>query len=540
MSAKPFESFLTGQFFIWSKTYLRAGYRYQFQSPDSANSQRLHQAFIAKTDTHIVVKETTLSAIKCGDINLIPVLHNDTGDGYSENFISHLRDEIASQQGALKGAALLVIHNSMLDTLINSAADIAQVDCVWHPAKIKAAMRHLIDNLALSQSNSVSECLLDQRFEQIIDDGATMFGFEELYNAVLGDELEFGELGLLTDPAIFMMNDKANQIANRLDENKDLYEKLDFITHHFPNDLTEKLAEEHFGEKFVEKHFGGAQPESWRTDLDLSDCLQEQKRNRQHVLTLEKETTSQGEIIAKQKSESKAGQRERHLIILLTPGQTTFNLELSFVDGKVEQKQCKIKHNTTNNIVVAPPNNTGGKRSRVSITGDYQNTPVYFSFELKREATAECYKFRTLILQSDDFFIDGFRNSFLVEPAKQRVTLQTEDTVLAIAEQGASATLTEIGQVFDNVDINEIDFEQVANESDELHFIVKGQNAQLTFNVEGAVATESLTLPLMLDVGRFVRLYQDDYFGCFNRLKSKVLLDNKEVAPKGRRLTLLQ
>ena len=30
----------------------------------------------------------------------------------------------------------------------------------------------------------VSECLLDYQFNQILDEKATMFGFEELYNAV--------------------------------------------------------------------------------------------------------------------------------------------------------------------------------------------------------------------------------------------------------------------------------------------------------------------------------------------------------------------
>ena len=44
----------------------------------------------------------------------------------------------------------------------------------------------------------------------------------------------------------------------------------------------------------------------------------------------------------------------------------------------------------------------------------------------------------------------------------------------------------------------------------------------------------------MLDRDRFVKLYNNEYFGCFNRSKNKVLIDNKEVAPKGRRLTLLQ
>jgi DNA phosphorothioation-dependent restriction protein DptH len=170
MSTRQFETFLTEHFLNEcsknkSTTNIEAGYRYQFQSPDSENSQKLHQAFIAQAQSTIFVKEIELKVVACGDVTLIPVLHNEEGDGFSENFISHLRDEIAGQQGPLKGSALLVIHNSMLDTLINSAEDVAQPGAVWHAEVIKESMKSLINEY--DDSYEVSECLLEHRFKQI-------------------------------------------------------------------------------------------------------------------------------------------------------------------------------------------------------------------------------------------------------------------------------------------------------------------------------------------------------------------------------------
>jgi DNA phosphorothioation-dependent restriction protein DptH len=541
MSTKQFEIFLTEHFLKESADTIQAGYRYQFQSPDSENSKKLHQAFIALSPSTVNIKGIVINVLTCGQVSLIPVLHNENDEGFSENFISHLRDEVAGQQGQLKGTALLVIHNSMLDTLINSAEDVAQPGCVWHAEVIKELIKSLINYH--DDSHQVSECLLEHRFKQILDDGATMFGFVELYKALLDGDLKFGELGLLEDPAILNWSGKQEQINERLDKNKKLYEKLDFITHHFPNELDEKLAEINFSEKFISKNFGGDKPERWRTELELGDCFQEQAKNLNNSLELETETLKQGELISRNKSESKTGMRDRQLILVLEPEQTEFNLELSFLGGSVDKKQCVIQHNKIDDISVTSRDSNDAKKCKVKVSGQFNQQPLYFSLVLKREKTAERYKFRVLVLPANEFYIDSFRHSYLIEPNKNRITLQTEDNSFVIAEQGNKAKLEEVGDVFETESTSEIDFEQVANESDRLHFIVKSNSSSLTFNVEGAIATDSLTLPLLLDQDRFVRLYQNDYFGTFKRAEgklSKIILDNKEVAPKGRRLTLLQ
>ncbi|WP_354625259.1 DNA phosphorothioation-dependent restriction protein DptH [Psychromonas sp. MME2] len=539
MSEKQFEFFLTEQFLKLNETKLQHGYRYQFQSPDNKNSQRLYDAFTAKSDDQIIIKGTTINVLTCGNTKLLPVLHSENGNGYSENFISHLRDKVAGQQSDFKGCALLVIHNSMLDTLINSAEDIAQDGSVWHPEKIKDALKDLIDPHA--KDRKVSECLLDHRFAQIVEDGATMFGFEELYKAILDGDLQFHELGLLDDPEILNWSGKPEQINKRLEENKKLFDRINTVTERFSTELEEKFAENDFSDKFVAKHFADEKLDNWKTELTFADCLEEKKRNVSNVLELESIDSQQVDKLAKKsKSENNAGKREQHIILPLQPGQQSFDLSLTFIGGKIEKNQLKLQHTKDPSIEIQQPNNSGGKRSKVTVTGAFAGEPTYFSLVLKRDKTTECYKFRVLVLTAESFYLPAFENIFLVEPNKQRITLQIEDNSFVIAEQGNKAKLTQTGEVFNNEDIQEIDFETLANESNDVIFEVTSPTGSLTFNVEGAVASDSLSLPLMLDTGRFVQLFKDDYFACFNRNKNKVLLDNKEVAPKGRRLTLLQ
>ncbi|WP_297481799.1 DNA phosphorothioation-dependent restriction protein DptH [uncultured Photobacterium sp.] len=539
MLEKQFEYFLTEQFLKINETKLQHGYRYQFQSPDNQNSQRLYDAFIAKSDDKIAIKNTVINVLNCGNTKLLPVLHSENGNGYSENFISHLRDEVAGQQGNFKGCALLVIHNSMLDTLINSAEDIAQENSVWHPEKIKDALKALIEPHA--KDRKVSECLLDHRFAQIVEDEATMFGFEELYKAILDGDLQFHELGLLNDPEVLNWSGKPEQINKRLEENKKLFDRINTVIERFSTELEEKFAENDFSGKFVVKHFSDEKLENWKTELTFADCLDEKKRNISNVLVLESIHSQQTDKPAKKsKSDSLAGKRDQHIILPLQLGQHSFDLSLTFLGGKIEKNQLKLQHTKDSSIEILQPNNSGGKRSKVTITGAFSGEPTYFSLELKRDKTAECYKFRVLILTADSFYLPAFENIFLIEPNKKRITLQTEDNSFVIAEQGNKVELEKTGQVFDNRETKTINFDVLANESNDIIFEVISPTGSLIFNVEGAVASDSLSLPLMLDTDRFVQLFKNDYFACFNRNKSKVLLDNKEVSPKGRRLTLLQ
>ncbi|TMX59442.1 DNA phosphorothioation-dependent restriction protein DptH [Vibrio rotiferianus] len=560
MYVKPFEDFLV-ELFVSDLDFEKAGERYHFKSPDSANSTRLYKSFmnLSKQEINAAIGDEFISlpVVNCGKINLIPVLHRDEKSldiktagnapkhGFTENFISTLRDAVSGQNGQFKGSVLLVIHNSSLDTIISACDDVAKENSVWHPEKIKDALYDMIG--IASKLRKVSECLLEQRYKQINEDESTMFGFEGLHKVVQDGDLKFSELNLLDDPKILDWQDNPKQIEERLEQNRKLYDRIDRITksENDPNELKEKLAEIDFGDKFISEHFGGDDASGWKQSLTLGECFQEQQKNKQNLLELESEILARGELIAKNKADTKAGQRERHLILLLEDEQQTFNLELSFLNGRVEKKQCSIQHDYSGVVEVTDINNTGGKRSRVLLEGGFTGSPVFFTLSLKRDKTAERFKFKVLAIRASDFHVDAFRTNFLIQPATTakktpQVVLQTGDKALEIAEQGSKVSLEKIGQEFDCSEVGTVDFQKVANESDELRFTVNNGEASLTFNIEGPDATDSLKLPLILDQERHGKLFtRDDYFGLF-RANSKVVLDNKENSPTGRRLTLLQ
>lgn len=542
MSVKQFETFLVEQFLADAETHIKAGFRYQFKSPDNENSMRLYQAMTAHSENSIdATNDIKLPFIELSGCKIVPVIHSENPaefEGFTENYISHLRDEVASQSGYLKGCALVVIHNSLLDTLINSAEDLAQVGQVWSASKIKAAMKGLIDQQ--DKGRDVSNCLLDDQFDAILEDGATMFGFESLYKAVEDGDLRFNELGMFEDPLVAEMSGNPKQIKKRLEDNRALYEELSFEVEHFGGQLQDRLKS--FGEKFIKENF--SETDAWK-DVEFEAFLQEKKRNAQQQLVLEEEQASDGmTITARNRAETKAGMRDRHLIIELDEGVNEFELKLIFQGASnLEKSQFKIQPaKALNNEEVIETRNSL-KTTRASLKGTYKHEPLFFNLALKRENKSEVYNFRCLVVRKGEFYIEPFKNIFLVEPApaKQRLTLNMEENKLQIrANEGCACSLLDAKQVVDAADYAIVDFEALANEADEIDFAVKSGDNQLKFNVEGAVATDSLSLPLLLNRGRYHKLFKDEYNGEFYSQKGKVGIDNSEFVVPGVRLKLLR
>lgn len=530
MSKKLYEDFLVEHFCKWAAKGFEGESRFQFRSPDSSNSQNLYEALLRKADTTVEILTADINqqfkALSLADKKLIPVVHSESENGLSENYISHLRDLISSQDGELGDCILLVVHNSYLDTLINSARDLGNVGEVWHPSTIKHSLSELITSI--SGTDQISQCLLEHRFKLIIEDGATMFGFSELFEALEDGVIQFRELGLFNDNTIIGWDDTA-QIDKRLSQNHQLFESISEIVEKYPQELVEKLGDLDLGEKFVSEHFGDNK--NWQ-DLDFGAILKERRDNKENLLSFEKEIAQNLTFIARE------NKKERHLIIEMPEGESEFKLESYFTGGKILKNELKLQH--TKEPITLDVNNRSAKHSVVEVIGSFSGQPLYFSVDFKREKPQERFKYRILVLPKGAFFLEDLADSFLLVPRKQLITLQTNAGMLKVSEQGSTAKVTQSNQTFLVQQTQVVDFAEFANETDTLTFAVQSGESILNFEVDGAVSSDSLSLPLVLDTNLFNRLYNDDFNGLYNRAKEKVVLDGKDLTPKGLRKTLLK
>lgn len=336
MSEKHFEAFLVSNLRGWLQSRIEAGARYQFKSPDPENTIGLVSELLTRSDGQLRYGEHKLSYLEVNDVRLLVAGHLEQPDiqngCYTENYISNLRDTVAAQMPPFERCALLIVHNSLLDTLINSAFDLAQGDAVWSPRQTKNKLDLLIsDGL---QNQVASRCLLEHQARIITEEGSSVFGFRHLHDALLDGDLRFQELGLFNDPQV-LSNSSEKQVPRRLESNRQLREEIEFAVEHFPNDLEDKLTK--FGSKFIQEHFGEGAEVPW-TELNYQDFRDEEEHQKKLTLDYAGIEFNGCEIDVRDKRDTSAGRRDKHLIIEVPSGQYLFNFKIRFIGQRLEKK----------------------------------------------------------------------------------------------------------------------------------------------------------------------------------------------------------
>lgn len=537
MSVKQYEQFLAKCFIEWVVHHIDAGNRYQFKSPDKENSVRLFKALCDLSEQNLFIEkdQVSLPYIDIKGVHLIPVLHGSELGGFTENYISRLRDAVAGRTDEFSNTSLLIIHNSNLDTLINSAFDTSIPGAIWHPETLAIKLAELIDNY--KNNAELSHCLLQDQLSMIIEDDATVFGFSTLYPSLADGVLEFKELGLFNDPLIETMTGQTMHIRHRLDDNRKLRQLIEFNVEHYAGQLQVVLKE--FSIKFIKEHF--EEKNDWEF-LDFQTYLQEINENSAQRLVFESVENNNGLLFQRAKSDTKVGQREFSLLIETEPAAQYANLTFTFTGNDLESEQVHITPKSLlKKVVGITINKVSGKKCKLNVQIHFSGNPLFFNLELKRDNRSEEYKFRCVIVPAGLCFIDAIKNSFKVVPNRQWITLQLEDNYLELSEQdGETCFLGESGEIIDTSIYSHVDFEDLANQSEEVQFTIASQGHELKFNVEGAAAEDTLSIPLLFDKDRFPKLLNDSYNAEFNRAKNRIILDNSESSVFGIRLQLLQ
>lgn len=273
MFVKPFNEFLIDILLDWLEPRISIGYRYQYRSSNPDNTLSLIDELNKRLTSSVSFGDFSLPFVEVNGVKLIVAIHQDIYNPdvemdseevryrYTENYISMLRDFVGKQP-PLENCALLVIHNSLLDTLLTSAENLA--DFIWSPQEIQQKLKRIVYEQEPSRRVTF-ECLLEYQANIIKEDEESMFGFQHLFTAIHSGDLCLKELHLFNDLGILSLTNKS-QIQRRLDENRQLKEKIEFAVEHYPDDLENRLND--FGSSFIDKHFGLTPDNPWK-DLDF-------------------------------------------------------------------------------------------------------------------------------------------------------------------------------------------------------------------------------------------------------------------------------
>lgn len=530
MSEKQFEAFLVERLQGWLKGRIAPGERFQFRSTDPENTRKLMDALRAVAGETFLDGENPLSFFRVDGIRLIVAAHSDSPElvpgSYTDNYLAHLRDEVVQS-----GDALLMVHNSSLDTITNSTFDLASSGAVWSASSIRDHLDALIDNRL--GNRMVSRCLLNHQFSMIEADRSSVFGFRHLHDAMIDGDLRFDELGLFNDPEVLDLQSE-KQAQKRLEENRKLRAEIQFEVDHHPNELEERLTL--FGSKFISDNFKDGSDE-WR-NRSYNEIIAEIEKQKNKSLEFVGVESNSCALQHRTKKESGAGARDIHILLMVPKGAPTYSFELLFAGATLAKEQLELQPKKLKNLSIDLRN---GHKSKFTITGTTPVEPLFFGLKLVRELSSEVYKFSCMVIEEGLFELDDIYHQFLVNRSKQALVLQAEQQILTVnSELDNVYVLEDCGLTVDVSRYGRIDFAQMYEESDEVDFVLQSGVTQLQVQVEGESAKESLVLPLLMDANRTNQLYRDEYNATYKTTRGTVVLDNQEIKPVFLRQQLLR
>ncbi|EAT12955.1 DNA phosphorothioation-dependent restriction protein DptH [Bermanella marisrubri] len=530
MSEKQFEGFLVRHLKDWLAVRLKPGDRFQFRSTDADNTVRLLSALRDAADGVVNDEGTELSYLDVNGIKLLIAGHAEEksiNEGcYTDNYLAKLRDRVVDDQ-----RALIMVHNSSLDTITNSTLDLARSGAIWSVAKIHELLAGLIDNSMANRDTS--RCLLDHQSKMVASDGASIFGYRSLYESMTDGDLRFEELGLFDDPHLTdswggaTTTPNYRQIERRLEDNRKLRSEIEFEIEHYPTELEDRLSQ--FGGKFVKDNFINS--DNWK-NRTYDEFICEIQKQKKQALEFVDVYSLNGNLQRRSKKETTAGKREQNVLLQVPDEQSTFQIDLKFVGARTEKSEFEIQPKKVEKLLELN-HKPHGTNTTFTISGAMTQEPLFFSVRIKRELSSEQFKFQFLLLPDGKFCFDDIINKYLVKATGRgapSLVIQS-DIQLLVMNPGleSSLTLKDNDEVIDVNEVGTLDYQQIYDESDEVRFVLKNGATELPVQVEGESAKESLILPLLMDTSRARHMFNDEYYGVYKESKGTVVVENQEV-----------
>jgi DNA phosphorothioation-dependent restriction protein DptH len=521
MSNQPFNIFLVQRLLIWLEQEIQAGYRYRFYSDDIERLQNILHVLSDTQSGTITYLNIDLPYIEVKGVRLVFV--NDVESTMNEHFISNLRDAISKPEKVFSNSAFLVLHQSRLDTLLNSAHDLASERAPFHPREIKAILLKLCAN---TTKPKLFEALLDIQTKQINMDNQSAFGYEGIYESIESDNVDFKKLNLFEDQDLFNFDDRS-KIQKRIEENQRLYTEIEYNIKSFPNELTEKLSK--YSPEFIDRYIT---IDKWE-DLSLPQLKESIEMNQGQNITFNSTfALTEEKYLIRDESYTPAGKRIHNIIIFTE--YDFLSLILKF-DGKglLKQENFSIMDNDT----LANTNALTYMHKKLDIQIPFDGKPLYFRVRLKTTKSSETHMFKFLILRKGSFYLDGIKNYFLVQPNKKELLLKLDSFELNFTAEdtGLKHVLSANENEVNIVNHPQLNVARFYNAHDEVKFSITNGVDSLLLALENEKIEDKISLPLLFNTKRVDKLLSNAINAEYNQTKNKAILDNREFLLVGER-----
>ncbi|MGL4450603.1 MAG: DNA phosphorothioation-dependent restriction protein DptH [Sarcina sp.] len=411
----------------------------------------------------------------------VKVVVSATIDGIQPDFLTTLRNAVGN--GEYSDKAILFIHNTNLDSIINGAESFNKEGMPFH---IDSIINDIKKKLAASGLKTLDKEIItsemDKKRSEFFLESGSIFEYKELLNIINEPCIEkekYKDFGLFYDNRLEGFSRK--DIKKALKENSKLFEVVE-EAHNYG--LVDETLDKYFEEKGIDK----LKQDNWQeVPYEVIEKSANDKKNKK-VLEYSDELACNLIAVDRAKGTSKAASRSRNILIFNPNNEEDIELtatfDMSLGKGTIAKEENLIAKTTGRKLSLKIKNSSDKKYSRAiykdeSTTFDFKILVINSTREMFDSIITK-YTIGTkgkLIIESND--LDFIFNDILAEENLLELEREGEGLVL---EQDARNIL-KISDNFEYGDKEDIEFTLISNKQ-EINFSIKGTKEK-TINIDG-------------------------------------------------------
>ncbi|WP_218015226.1 DNA phosphorothioation-dependent restriction protein DptH [Brevibacillus dissolubilis] len=269
----------------------------------------------------------------CLDIQGLQVIVASTLENTTPDFLTNLRNKVGTEEESFANTAILLVHNSNLDSLVHGMISFAKEGMPFHLQSIERDLKELMNHSPLKEmEKKIINFVMDvKKAEQTYQEKITLFDYTSLLQVLEKGSLDLQDcnhFGLFNDPELEEMKLPPKQLRERLRDNYELYEKVETFHKYGTLEELDKLFDDD-GIKLLGGEQWQEQPYSKVEKSHKNKLIEEQTEYQEPNKKFTDEKLPYWE---RPDGESKAKQRVRHIIIFNTERLEELTLDLPFTD----------------------------------------------------------------------------------------------------------------------------------------------------------------------------------------------------------------
>ncbi|WP_179292215.1 DNA phosphorothioation-dependent restriction protein DptH [Paenibacillus campinasensis] len=452
------------------------------------------------------------------------------------DFLTTLRNKVGTDEAIFKDKAMLLIHNSNLDSLVQGMTSFSKEGMPFHIHSIESNLQEMMDHSRLSNEEKLilKFTMTSNKDQKGLHEQITLFDYEHILTALNEAKLEatdYKKFGLFYDSELFNTSMSEKKITERLKDNQSLFSDVDMIHQYGPVDIG---LERHFDDHGV-KILSNV---DWQ-DVDFgivrrSNQKKLEGKGLEYIETNKKVTLEGMSYWEKADGETKSKQRKRNIIIFNPDQHRTVTLEFSFNDFVKNQyiKPIPLKHKMEAE--------QSGKKIKVKLNHEPGETSFY-GVKYKTEVSP-AYDFRIAVVETSEKLIRSIQTSYTINLSKSKgscILINSEDDQWILNKGGLEVKQVQLG---DNVQENQFEMTDEnelvivkntdnSNEEDLLFFQVQLPHTVIPFAVQDVVERP---IPIGgFSIWKLKREKQEHFVYRIENEKMKIIQGTRETYAQG-------